>query len=396
MSKLEQLICGEVANSALAFREFAYGSQDREALLIDILALANAQVPGPRLLALGVRDQVGGKRKLRGVERDQLVQLMAFYQRSVAEFIEPSLHVSMRQMQLMGRTVAVLLLRNCDDQPYVMRKSLSDRVRKGDGWIRRGTAQARLGRADMEAMFTSAASVIGPGWDLQVVFADANLSPRLTLTALPLGKKPSDVAGDRIRGLLEAKQTVRDRLGKTDTRMDRLTFARVHGADQPYETQTPESLLMQLARSKEDHAAADQYYENELRAHKVNIAVVNLGDAPLHSARLLLEIPARAGVDVARRLYSPPDMPQDSIPLGYPRIEDHANGFRIQVDIGRVEPGGRMSVFTQPLRLLLRQAAVGCNFPVHYTLSGRQLPTPLTGVLYIRVTEQNQRLSNAS
>ncbi len=101
-------------------------------------------------------------------------------------------------------------------------------------------------------------------------------------------------------------------------------------------------------------------------------------------------------MDVARRLYSPPDMPENSIPLGYPRIEHHANGFRIQVDIGRVEPGGRMSVFTQPLRLLLRQAAVGCNLPVHYTLSGRQLPTPLTGVLYIHVSEQNQRLSTAS
>ena len=189
MSKLEQLICGEVANSALAFREFAYGSKDREALLIDVLALANAQVPGPRLLALGVRDQVGGKRKLRGVDRDQLVQLMALYQRCVAEFIEPALHISMRHLQLMGRTVAVLVLRDCDDQPYVMRKSLSDRARKGDGWIRRGTAQARLGRADMEAMFTSATLVGSPGWDLQMVFAGAALSPRLTLPVLPLGKK---------------------------------------------------------------------------------------------------------------------------------------------------------------------------------------------------------------
>jgi hypothetical protein len=387
MSKLKQLICGEVAGSALAFREYAYGSQDREALLIDILALANAQVPGSRLLVLGVRDQVGGKRKLRGVERDQLVQLMAFYQRAVAEFIEPALHVSMRHLQLMGRTIAVLLLRNCNDQPYVMRKSLSDRVRKGDGWIRRGTAQARLGRADLETMFTSAASGVGPGWDLQVVFANAALSARLSLPALPLGKKPSEIAGDRIRGLLEAKQTVRDRLGHTDTRMDRLAFARVHGADQPYEIQTPESLLSQLARSKADNAAADQYYANELRAHKVNMAVVNLGDAPLHDARVVLEVPARAGVDMARRLYSAPDTPEDRIPLGYPRIEDTASGFRIQANIGRVVPGGRKPVFSQPFRLLLRRAAVGCNLPVHYSLSGRQLPTPRTGVLHIHVTK---------
>ena len=204
------------------------------------------------------------------------------------------------------------------------------------------------------------------------------------------------MAGDRIRGLLEAKQAAHDRLGQTDTWLDRLAFARVHGADQPYETQTPESLLVQLAHSKDDNAAADEYYENELRAHKVNIAVVNLGDAPLQGGRVVLELPAMAGVDVARRLYSAPGMPEDSLPLGYPRIEDNANGFRIQADIGRVEPGGRVPVFIQPLRLLLRQAAAGCNLPVHYTLSGRQLSTPLTGVLHIQVTEQTQRFSTAS
>ena len=396
MSKLEQLICSEIANSALAFREAAYERGEREALLMDILALANAQVPGPRLLVLGVRDEVGGKRKLRGVNRERLAQLMSSYQRAVAEYIEPAVSFSMRTLTIQERTVAVIVLRDCDDQPYVVRKGLSQRVRKGDGWIRRGCQQTRLGRADLEAMFESPTLAGSVGCDLQVVFTGAALTPRLTLSALPLGKKPSELAGDRIRGLLEAKQAAHEQLGQTDTWLDRLAYARVHGADQPYETQTPESLLVQLSRTKDDNAAADQYYENELRAHKVNIALINVGDGPLHGATVVVEIPEMPGVDVARRLYSAPGTPDEGVPAGYPPIESGPHGLRVSSEVGRVEAGGRVTVFQQPLRLLLRQAAVGRNLPIHYAVSGRQLTKPLTGSLHVQITEETQRLTAMS
>ncbi len=393
MTKLEQLIRCETANSALAFRPSAYAAADREELLVDVLALANAQVPGPRLLVLGVVDELGSKRRVRGVEPERLARSIATYQRIIAEYIEPSLDISMRSLSIQNRTVAAIVLRDCDSQPYVIRKDFSKRVRRGDGWIRRGSQQARLGRADLEAMFNSSTLAGSIGCELQVVFAGAALSPRLTLAALPLHRKPSELAGDRIRGLLEAKQAAHERLGQTDTWLDRLAYARVHGADQPYETQTPESLLVQLARTKQDNEAADRYYEYELRAHKVNVVVINVGDGALNAASIVFDIPQMADVDVARGLYAAPGICPETVPQGYPKVEAGPTGLRIAAKLGRIQPRSQVTVFQQPLRLLLRQAAVGRNLALHYTVSGDELQEPRRGALHIQITEDTQRFN---
>lgn len=393
MSKLDQLVRHENAHSGLAFRKMPYGGGDREALLIDLLALANAQVAGPRLLVLGVHDEVGGKRRLKGVNPGALVELIAAYRRTVAQYIEPALEISMRSLTVQDRTVAVIVLGDCGRQPYVVRESLSKRVRRGDGWIRRGTEQARLGREDLEAMFKGGTLAGSMGCEIQVLFAGRALSPRLELPALSLSKKPSEVAGERIRGMLEAKQAAHDRLGQTNTQLNRLAHARLFGADKPYETHTPESLLAQLAGSEAEHAAADRYYEYELRAHKVNLLVVNLGDGPLNNASLILEIPAMDGVDVARRMVPAPSVDEANMPLGYPTVESTAQGFRIQSRVGRIDSGARLAVFRQPLRLLLRQAAVGRNLPFDYIVLGKELREPLRGSLHVQITEDTQRFS---
>ena len=393
MSKLEDLIRLENANSALAFRRTPYRAGEREAFVIDMLALANSQVAGARLLVLGIDDAVGGKRRIKGVDREELVQLIASYQRTVAEYIEPALEISMRSLTLQGRVVAVIVVRSGEDQPYLVQKSISKRVRRGDGWIRRGTQQARLGRSDLQSMFKSRTLAGSMGCEIQVVFAGSVPSTRLELPALPLTAKPSVLAGQRIRGLLEAKQAAHEQLGKTDTRLNRLSHLRLFGADQPYETHTPESLLVQLARSEDENQAADEYYEHELRAHMTNLVVMNMGDGPLHGASITVEIPVTQGVDIARRIYPLPGASNDSVPTGYPKVESGARAIRIQKRLGRVEPGEPLSVFNQPLRLLLREAAVGCNVPFDYTLFGKELREPLKGSLHVQVTEDTQRLA---
>ena len=56
MSSLEKIIRSRRAGPSVAFRERAYGSVERQGLIRDILALANALVDGSRYLSMGVRD----------------------------------------------------------------------------------------------------------------------------------------------------------------------------------------------------------------------------------------------------------------------------------------------------------------------------------------------------
>jgi len=69
MRQLEDLVRYEPANSSLAFRERGYDPDERATLLRDVVALANAAVPGPRFMVVGVLDAAGGKRQVRGIER---------------------------------------------------------------------------------------------------------------------------------------------------------------------------------------------------------------------------------------------------------------------------------------------------------------------------------------
>lgn len=387
MSKLEDIVRFETANSGLAFRKSPYGKGERDSLLIDVLALANARVDGPRLLVLGVRDEVGGKRGLKGVNSKVLPKMFASYKHIVGDCIEPALEISLRTVAIQERTLAVLVLRDCGDQPYLLSKDVSQELRKGDGWIRRGGHQSRLGRDDMRGMFRTQTQIEAAVCEMQVAFDGATPTSTIELPVLPLTSKPSDQARKRIHGLLEAKKAAHDRLGRTDTWVDRLAFARVHGADQPYETQSPLSLLEQLGQSEEEHAAADQYYEYELRAHKLNLAVVNLGDGPLSNATLTVDVPTVDGVEVADHIYPPVGVDAADVGPGYPGVDLDEDGAHVAAAIDRVNPGARVQAFRRSLRLLLREPAANTSLTLRYTLTGKGLKNPVTGELRINVTE---------
>ena len=160
----------------------------------------------------------------------------------------------------------------------------------------------------------------------------------------------------------------------------------MHGADKPYEKQTPVSLLTQLSQSEKDNEAADRYYEYELRAHKINLLVVNTGDGPLNNASILVEIPELDGVAVAERIYPAVGATADETAAGYPEMKSVKGRTRIVTQLGRIDAGERLPVFRQPLRLLLREPAAGKKLPVNYTLFGRELPEPVSNSLSVTVT----------
>jgi hypothetical protein len=164
MSKLEDLVLSYNAGSALAFREHAYAPAESALLLQDVLALANAEVPGPRFLFLGVRDVAGTKRVLTGLSADGVSAMRRAMPALLARSIEPPFKIALRALTIRGATIGLLYLSECDDQPYLLAKSAAG-LPAGIGWVRRGTQQSPLLRADLQRMFAAKRERSTPPFD---------------------------------------------------------------------------------------------------------------------------------------------------------------------------------------------------------------------------------------
>ncbi len=390
MSKLTDLIRYENANSALAFRATPYAPDDHEALIVDLLALANARVTGSRVLVLGVEDEVGGVRRIQGVERKALEGLGAAYSKTAREYIRPSLRFSLNSLHVDDRVLAVIVLKDCDDKPYALGRDLSGSLCAGTTWIRRGSRQDRLDPPDLAKLFGKKFSTGRSEKAVTVGFEGTQMPTRVSLPALPLSRMPSELARERIEGQLESRKAAHERFGATDTWLDRLTFARLNGADKPYKTQTQVSLLIELGQTEKDNEAADRYYEYELRAHLVNLVIENSGDDTLNGASVVISIPVMDGIGVADRIYPPVGIEIGDVPKGYPKVDFGERQIQVVTKIDQLESGARQKLFRQPLRLMLREPAVGRNLPINYTVLAGELREPVSGSLTVAVNRADE------
>jgi len=386
MSSLDELIQLETANSGVAFRERAYGAVERQGLLRDLIGIANASVGGPRVIFMGVRDVVGGKRQFVGLSGDAVAEARSLYQSLVGRFVEPPLSVRIKTIDIDGVTVAALIVDQCDDPPYLLKESVSNTMRTGNGWIRKGTDNSRLSRADLQRMFEAKFRGVSGTADIQVGFPGKVLQPEVTLPVLALDEFPSELAGERIRGMLEAKNASREVFGRTVTQIERLVHAKIFGGDEPYEEHSSSSLHKRLEGSAGEHGAADRHYEFEVRAHKLNITLSNIGDADLGGAALVLDFPQIEGVGVVESPFEAPGA-EPCQAEGYPVVDPGPRTTRVQASVGGIPRGEAVEAFAIPLRVWCRESAAGKTLPLDFTLHGKGLREPITGTLRIHIGE---------
>jgi hypothetical protein len=383
MAKLEDLALFEGANSALAFRDQPYAPSDAARFLSDVLALANAEVDGPRFLFVGVRDVAGSERTFPGVDAEAMSAMRRALPALLARSVEPPFKILLRALKIRGATVALLCLSECNNAPYLLRKSVAG-LPAGIGWLRRGTRQAQLTRADLQRLFERRIGSEPAAADVRVAFAGEPPCEDLELPVLDLAALPSAVAAGRLRQLLEAKTNAKEVLGRTETRFDRLVHAQVFGVEQAYESHGDESLRLMIDTAKDEHAIADRHYELAVRAHKLELVVSNRGSVALESVMLRLRLPNLAGIGVADRLYSATGVDAETSGA-YPLVSVGKHVIDIEAEIGSLAPGATVSAFREPPRLWLREPAAGKSIAVDYTVHARGLAEPVRDTLIIRI-----------
>lgn len=383
MRDIRELVRSENANSGLAFREHVYDRQEDEALARDLLALANADVNGARLLVLGVHDVVGGERTLLGVERQDVVALKKRVATLVADSIEPALTITLGATEIDGKLVGIVCIGEGTDPPYLLKAPVGNGLPVGTGFVRRGTRTLPLRRADLQALFTRRDDEAGSATVVRIGFPGKRLLDEITLTVLPVEQLPSQLAARRLRAMLDAKEASREAFGQTETHVSRLMHARVYGAETPFEAHTDESLWRRLEHAADDYHDADNFYQYEVCAHKLQLAARNDGGDDLHDVCVELRVQQLEGLGIAERLFREDG---DNAQTGsYPRVSAQQNTFRLESRLGTLEHGQTVNLFQEPPRLWIREPAAGKTVVLDYVVEARELEKPLRDTLLIHI-----------
>lgn len=384
MSALLGLVQNEAADSSIAFRDRVYRRGEQGELLRDVVALANAAVVGRRFLFLGVDDRPGRTRRFPGVTARTWKKFCQVVPAFLERAVEPRLAVTLESVQVDGALVGALCLETCEDPPYLLARRISPTMPAGGGWVRRGVKLRRLLRDHLQKIFQARFRRQEIG-DVTVGFPGELPREELVLPVLPLDQMPSMRAAHKVNRMIEAKEVSMAVLGRSDSRIARLVHAQVSGEETPYREQGTKTMRVMLRKIPLEHAVADNHYQYELRAHRLNLLLSNLSDKPQTDLVLTLKIPRIEGVGVAERVYAAPGdwSPKHGM---YPKVDLGPRTIIVQVAGLRIPRRATVEAFYEPLRFWLRETVAGQTIRVSYVLQGPTMEKPVQGRLKIFAT----------
>lgn len=383
MSTLGNLARYESPHSGLAFRKSIYAPDEHASVIIDCLALANAELKGRRFLFLGIDDDGNGDRRIIGVDKAELKRFKGRFKQLVSEHVEPELDATVRAVEVDDLLVGYIRIKDCNAPPYLAKQSIGDALMAGTGFIRRGARNMPLQRSDMQRMFKRNQEPVVESPSIRIGFPGKEPMEHMSLPVLALNKLPSELAEYRLKSLLAAKDQARDLFGRTETQFSRLMHAKLYGMDVPFAKRSDDSLLDSLQNVEDDYGAADEHYMYEVRAHQLNLLVVNTGEANLHNAHLSVTLPRADGIGVAERVYTE-DL-SELQPDGYPSVELSSRTISIDAELGTLYAGRSTRAFREPARFWAREQAAGQAVAVDYELTADELEQALQGSLVIYI-----------
>jgi len=116
------------------------------------MAMANANTDiGKRYIIIGVKHSPNGSREFFSIPRDEFKD-DADYQDLVRQNIEPEIKFIYKSFEFEEHLLGIFEISECEQRPYVMKKT-QGKLEQGACYIRRGSQQGRVIRADLEIIY---------------------------------------------------------------------------------------------------------------------------------------------------------------------------------------------------------------------------------------------------
>jgi len=381
MNRLLKIARTATPGTGIQFRKDKYGSSCIRNFLRDVLAMANAAVDGPRYIIVGADFDSRGRKCVHAIDADDFSGKPS-YQSLANEYIEPPLRIRYKPVSIDGQRVGVFEIGDSQDRPYMMRIDFSEKLRRGDAYVRVKNGAMKMGRRQLAELFERKFRDSVSAGDIEIGFPGEIIHKDLSLNVCDLARLPSAEASIKLNQLIDIRNSSRN-TGST-TVMARLTHARLFGADDPYVDRTPDELMQEMRDLRIKYQ--DNHFLFESRAERVQMVVYNQGEEPIIDASLSLIMPNHNAFYVAETLPKVPrdrgfsDRTPDEI-AAYPSVTLKDDSVQVTSKIGDIPVGEPVDVFVAPLRLCVGKELSGKRFGVRYSLHGQNLRSPAKGNL---------------
>lgn len=384
----------EREHTALDFKRRMYHRAEHPELIRDVVAMANAQVAGPRHIVIGVKTYSDGHRDFFSIPEKDLSDV-ADYQQLIEENIEPAIAVDFAPFEFQGNLLAAFTIEPRDDPPFLLKKDVvrasakgkkpETPFRKGTGWIRRGTTTFPLVRSDYERMYAVRRDTSRLAVGVRAEFAGG--IEVLAVECAPDIGLPSDRARSRIQAILRA------RAGKLSPALGFQLMDFGFGP-RPYESRSTEDLHRALAALEDTYREDDDYEAFEKYGRELEIMIYNGGDAHIEDVlvRVLISDPDDK-IRVAPDIYGEPVRSPDyfssmSLPRfptrGYPDVSRQESTWVIEQRRSDLRHGLSTAAFEHPPLITLDASLAERAFPLTVEIRARNLKDPVVRELSIQ------------
>lgn len=397
MADLNTIIEFENEHTGLDFKLEEYGKHKKIDLIKDVMAMANAAFPGDRLLIIGMKPDS----QSRGIVGLSTISDAATIQQTIIDNIEPEVHLDYFSHHYDSKLLGIIRIYNCDSRPYLMKKDFNaDKgavLKRGEGFVRLGTTQARLYRSLFEQIYKERYDRQRFSGELEVSFEKDKAVTALTVAPLTVG--PDDMPSSRQRKKIERIIAEKEKELKSLQAMglphseDQLstaslmaiTTANITGGGVGYEHRSLKTLRKNLEKVVGTYYEHDYYFLLEEHSEKLTIFIRNLGTAYLADVKAVLRIPKAAGLLVAKSLPRNPDETGPRLNFNYRHVEETEEFYEFSKDIGDVKQQLAMNLFGEPIRLCFRPKLSGQTIDLHLFFYAKNLAVPIEKFMKLTV-----------
>ena len=391
--KLDDLIEYESENTNLDFKAQEYG-QNKEALIKDIISMANAHTNDKKYIIIGVKDNPNEARKIIGLDN---ISDQAVLENVIQENIEPIIHFKYYKYKYEEKNLGIIEIDSNTDKPYIMKKD-NGSLKKGDAWIRKGSRQSRVVREDIDWMLKNRSNFLN--FSKIKIGIDDNFKKEhyVEFPVINYEEKPSNIEKKRLEERLEKLKSYKEmnfldgkpfmikEYNEYLSESNKIKIGRDLIGLPIYCSE--EEILERIKKLPVEYCDEDYYFFLEENSLKLNFSIYNDTNQFLEDVKIEFKI-AKDCFFVAETL---PEKQQydhfsqriPSFAEGYPSVNLEDSYYVVTEYFDNIRHKDLIKVFSEDLRCCKIRENTEKETSIKYKISAKNLENPINGSLVLK------------
>lgn len=387
-------------STTLDFKLEEYRKENRQEFIKDVMAMANSLSNDVKRIVVGVKKTPTST----NVEGINHVEDVSSYENIIQDNVEPNINFTYEAYRYSNDiTLGIFEIYDNNDRPYMMKKDFHD-LKKGEMWIRKGTRNSRVTRADLERIIKSREKVITDK-DIVIGF-DKLMTQTTTLKKASINENelPSEKEKTRLEDLLvkleeryyDEKGNPKNMNGKSRNEKfidfcfgfddeKRGILVSENSYSRTYFNR--EQLQNAIKTVREDFEEQDNYYLFEENSERINFYIENRGGIFLEDVKISFIFNSEVFL-IAEDIYEKPgsifDMPNRII-NNYPYVYWDENNQIVEGEFDRIRHKEITKLFQEDLRVLIRPSCKNGKYDIKYIINAKNLSDPIKGKVNINI-----------